>query len=1348
VSGDFDILNGNPSTLASLAGRSIQVTGNAALTGLPAQHLNLAPGAAWTLTVSGLLHVSNADIRNSLAAASAGYADSSLNLGGNVNWIFMDTVKPGNVTGFAATALGGHSITLAWSPSASSDADSVMLRYRTDGIFPTGPADGTLWRSVPKNLTADTATALTDKTIYHFAAFARDSSGNYSLAASAANDTALLPDVTPPANVTAFNAAASGPTTVALGWTGSVSTDADTVMIRYRTDGAFPAGPSDGTLWQVLPNSALNGTVTGLVSNTLYHFGAFVRDSSGNYGPAAVPAQDTALYQAPVLGSVAINDKSGGTADVDPALAFTYSGADSMRFSLLADTATAAWKSLRALDSVAMGGGADGKRIVAAQFKNVFGNRSAWYRDTTLMDRTAPAVNLTLNTDHSWRNWQDAVVGKALDAILGTDSVFVVRKRVADGFYFNGAGWTTVADTARLRVDSAFSVPMPNTAMATGSYDFTAIARDRIGNLSAPLTVRVNYTDNRAPVAAASGIADSVPQNQQVTWTVDLADPDAGDSVLTVASTLPAWMTMTEKADSARGGFAAHRIYTFTGKPLQADVGTATVTIQARDLGNKTFIYTKSFPVIDVNDPPVFASAGPVSAGAKEDSVTRYVPKYSDADEKDPHALAFLQAPAWAVIADSALIFKPGSRDVGTALVRVTISDGRLLDTLDINVDVANVNDAPVAFPSTNWQAQAHWKEDVADSFTVVVVDMDKGDPVAMTSVLPPWIKFTSTTDATEGFNRFFRFTVKPAQTDTGAFPFKLRFQDAAGAASELQFSAKVAAVNDTPTAFVKGVESLAGAARISFDAADEDGNAASTRFHYRLISASGDTVRRGIIASPFLRLHPLADGDYKLAVAAEDEGGLKQVGYTMANLRISGATALTLDSARWNMIGYPGRSLAAGALGAGAALTTWDESSSDGSPLGRYAAGGNADSLYGGKGYWVRVANRVNLNTPLAALLDKPFTMKLTHGKQGWNQIGNPFPYFVDLSASGLTFWEWDANRRDLVNAKGIMKPWGAYWVQVPKDTILTVKDSPYFPAGSGAGAGVLAKSSGLTAPSFRQVSDWSLQLALQAGPYQDQANFLGVRPESRDGLGISSQAVPVSGLLPDAPKFGDYIALHFERPGETTGGNADGDPTGTQSGDPEDLGFAADFREHMGEDEEWWDFSVENSQSGFRTANLSLPGLAGLQAAGLNAFLVRKGEAVPLSAETPAVVSMDGEATHYSLVVTPHADFAERLKGNFSISQNFPNPVQTHTAFRFFLPQTWDASGKREAKAYRLRLNVYDFSGRLAAQVADGSFKPGSHTLVWKPQAKNGGSLAKGAYVYRLEIPGFTKSLKMLVK
>jgi hypothetical protein len=252
-------------------------------------------------------------------------------------------------------------------------------------------------------------------------------------------------------------------------------------------------------------------------------------------------------------------------------------------------------------------------------------------------------------------------------------------------------------------------------------------------------------------------------------------------------------------------------------------------------------------------------------------------------------------------------------------------------------------------------------------------------------------------------------------------------------------------------------------------------------------------------------------------------------------------------------------------------------------------------------------------------------------------------------------------------------------------------------------------------------------LQLSLAAGPYRDEANFLGIRA-------VTPEAG--TGEMPDAPKFGDYIALHFEKPGAAA------------AADSLAHGFAADFRASLSPDEEWWDFSVENAATGLDRAQLSLPGLAALSAQGLYVFLVDRGQAQAVTPEAPATVSMGGSASHYSLVVTPHADFAARLKGNFSISQNFPNPVRGLTTFRFFLPQAWGADGRRLAKPYRVRLNVYDFQGRLAAQVADGLYAPGSHSLLWRPEGRSGGALAQGAYVYRLETAGFTKSLKLLIK
>jgi hypothetical protein len=127
---------------------------------------------------------------------------------------------------------------------------------------------------------------------------------------------------------------------------------------------------------------------------------------------------------------------------------------------------------------------------------------------------------------------------------------------------------------------------------------------------------------------------------------------------------------------------------------------------------------------------------------------------------------------------------------------------------------------------------------------------------------------------------------------------------------------------------------------------------------------------------------------------------------------------------------------------------------------------------------------------------------------------------------------------------------------------------------------------------------------------------------------------------------------------------------------------------------------------------------------------------------------MAIESDLTYASLVVTPHADFAQRLGGNFNMSQNFPNPVLHSTTFRFHLPQAWDAEGKRVSGEYPLRINLYDYSGRQVAEVAKGNFRAGSHSLTWKAATRTGAPLAKGAYVYRLETRGFTKSLKLLME
>lgn len=61
---------------------------------------------------------------------------------------------------------------------------------------------------------------------------------------------------------------------------------------------------------------------------------------------------------------------------------------------------------------------------------------------------------------------------------------------------------------------------------------------------------------------------------------------------------------------------------------------------------------------------------------------------------------------------------------------------------------------------------------------------------------------------------------------------------------------------------------------------------------------------------------------------------------------------------------------------------------------------------------------------------------------------------------------------------------------------------------------------------------------------------------------------------------------------------------------------------------------------------------------------------------------------------------------------------------------------------EAARVRLAVYDISGRMVATLADGWMGVGTHEAVF-----DGSHLASGMYIYRLQAGNFTVSGKMVL-
>lgn len=63
------------------------------------------------------------------------------------------------------------------------------------------------------------------------------------------------------------------------------------------------------------------------------------------------------------------------------------------------------------------------------------------------------------------------------------------------------------------------------------------------------------------------------------------------------------------------------------------------------------------------------------------------------------------------------------------------------------------------------------------------------------------------------------------------------------------------------------------------------------------------------------------------------------------------------------------------------------------------------------------------------------------------------------------------------------------------------------------------------------------------------------------------------------------------------------------------------------------------------------------------------------------------------------------------------------------------------------RVRLDVYDVTGRKVGSLVEGQLPPGRHQVAWSRTSPTGGQVAPGVYFLRMEAPGFEATRKMVV-
>jgi hypothetical protein len=107
-----------------------------------------------------------------------------------------------------------------------------------------------------------------------------------------------------------------------------------------------------------------------------------------------------------------------------------------------------------------------------------------------------------------------------------------------------------------------------------------------------------------------------------------------------------------------------------------------------------------------------------------------------------------------------------------------------------------------------------------------------------------------------------------------------------------------------------------------------------------------------------------------------------------------------------------------------------------------------------------------------------------------------------------------------------------------------------------------------------------------------------------------------------------------------------------------------------------------------------------------------------------TPRFDVRVAEASHFeeAVVAPPQA---------FVLTQNFPNPFNPVTTFRYAIPQ-----------AGHVRLEVYDVLGRRVARVVNQEQAAGWHDVRW-----DAGRLPSGLYFYRIEVGAATGTRTMML-
>jgi len=346
------------------------------------------------------------------------------------------------------------------------------------------------------------------------------------------------------------------------------------------------------------------------------------------------------------------------------------------------------------------------------------------------------------------------------------------------------------------------------------------------------------------------------------------------------------------------------------------------------------------------------------------------------------------------------------------------------------------------------------------------------------------------------------------------------------------------------------------------------------------------------------------------------------------------------------------------------------------------------------GIAFWIVTKDAVELKggAGTSTTLIPPATITLS---QGWNQVGNPYTFNVDLSQTEFppgaiesTVYEWTGTSY----TEGTQfKPGKGYWVYAYENTSIRLAVVP----------GSLQRQAGTNS-----YTEWSGRILASINRVKDTENIFGVSSVASDTWDEYDRHEP--------PVIGDYITLAFDnRDWEFRGGM-----------------YGRDIRSAEAEGYTW-PFVVQTNQEGYVHLNFEW-----FETFPVNweVYVIDNtlGIVQDIRIEPEYSFISDGAETIRKLVlVMGSADFAAEsiaeynvIPQRYSLDQNMPNPFNARTTIRFSLPEENQVS-----------LVIYDLLGHeVITLVSRKQFDSGIHAFVWNGTDHFGREISTGIYIYRL--------------